>query len=87
MSRRLVVGSAAELEIAQAADWYSQRNPAVGLGFLRTLDEAIDIIRQRRALVDGYPYALFYMLSETEIFIVSCFHASRDPKIWRERIR
>ena len=95
MTRTLVVTSEAESEIDQAADWYDQRSRRSAVGFRDAVDKAFDTIRDnpeqyqiiyrqtRRVLLDGYPYALFYLVSETQVKVVSCFHTARDPKLWR----
>jgi plasmid stabilization system protein ParE len=99
MSRVLVIEPEAEAEIAESADWYEERNPVARTGFLSALDRSLHLIRERpeqyqivhrqtrRALLDGYPYALFYKVTESQIIIVSCFHTSRNPKSWRDRLR
>jgi toxin ParE1/3/4 len=99
MSRTLVVEPEAEAEIAQSADWYEQRNPVARRRFLRAVDQALHLIEEgpeqyqivyrqvRRTLVDGFPYAIFYKVTGSEIIIVSCFHTSRNPKVWRNRLR
>ena len=99
MNRTLVIEPEAEIEIQDAADWYDQRNSATRLDFFRAINRVLDFICEnphqyqvvyravRRALVDGYPYAFFYTASESQVIVVSCFHTSRDPTVWRERIR
>jgi plasmid stabilization system protein ParE len=99
MNRTLIVEPEAEVEIAEAAIWYDQRNPAARLAFFRAVDRALDVILEnpyqyqiiyreaRRGLVDGYPYVLYYTVSESQVIVISCFHTSRDPTIWRERVR
>jgi hypothetical protein len=37
----------------------------------------------RRALLAIFPYAVFFREKGDVIFIISCFHSSRDPKIGR----
>ena len=95
----LVIEPETEAEIAESADWYEERNPVARTGFLSALDRALHLIRERpeqyqivyrqtrRALLDGYPYALFYKVTESQIIIVSSFHTSRNPKTWRDRLR
>ena len=99
MSRLLVLEPEAEAEIFNTAGWYEQRNPAACAAFLRAIDRALRLIQDhpeqyqvvyreaRRALVDGFPYALFFKLTDREIIIVSCFHTSRNPRAWRGRLR
>lgn len=40
----------------------------------------------RRVGLGRFPYGLFYAVSETDIIIVACIHASRDPKLWKRRV-
>ena len=99
MSRLLVIEPEAEAEIFNTAEWYEQRNPAASAGFLRAVNRALVLIadhpeqyqivyrKARRAILDGFPYALFYKVTDREIIIVSCFHNSRNQKVWRERLR
>lgn len=96
MSRLLVVEPEAEAEIFKSADWYEQRNPEACAAFLRAINRALFLIQEhpeqyqtvyremRRARVDGFPYALFYKVTDEQIIVVSCFHTSRNPKIWRD---
>jgi len=98
MSRTLTVEPEAEAEIAQSADWYEQRNPVARRRFLRAVDKALRLVEEgpehyqivyrqvRRMLVDGFPYAIFYKVTDTQIIIVACFHTSRNPKVWRDRL-
>ncbi len=95
MSRTLVVEPEAEAEIDQAADWYYQRSRAAAVGFRDSVDKALTFIREhpeqyqvvyretRRVLLDGYPYALFYLVTESQVVVISCFHMARDPNLWR----
>ena len=99
MNRLLVIEPEAEAEILNAAVWYEQRNPAARAGFLRAINRALRFIEEhpeqyqvvyreaRRALVDEFPYALFYKVTDREIIVVSCFHTSRNPKVWRDRLQ
>ena len=94
MSRTLVVEPEAEAEIDQAAHWYGQHRETARVDFLLAIDKAIDFLREypeqyqivyrqtRRALVDGYPYALFYMVTKTHVIVLACIHTARDSNIW-----
>jgi len=39
----------------------------------------------RRCVLHRFPYGLFYIHNESSASIISCFHASRDPKQWQRR--
>lgn len=37
-------------------------------------------------MLDRFPYGLFYKIEGDTIAVFACFHASRDPKVWQNRI-
>ena len=39
----------------------------------------------RRALLRRFPYPLFFAVAGDTIFVIACFHASRDPLQWQKR--
>ncbi|MGB9365855.1 MAG: type II toxin-antitoxin system RelE/ParE family toxin [Xanthobacteraceae bacterium] len=95
MKRTLVVAPEAEAEINQAKEWYLSQSWLAAARFREAVDLAIETIERnpeqyqvvyrqtRRMLVDEFPYALFYTVTETLVTVVSCFHTARDPKLWR----
>jgi plasmid stabilization system protein ParE len=97
VNRELILGPEAEAEIAEAGDWYDQRSPGLGAGFVRAVDATLEAIQQnpfqyqtiwgqfRRAGLRRFPYSLIYMASDRQITVVSCFHGRRNPKVWQER--
>lgn len=88
---------AARAELIEAQDWYE--GEAAGLG--RRFRQAIDVLAGRmsanpwqfpvvfktvrRALLRRFPYALFFVVEDKTLFVVACFHASRDPLQWQKR--
>jgi len=98
MTARLVVRSAAEADITDAALWYEQRAAGLGSEFLRTVDvtlaevarmpERFPIVYQecRRALLRRFPYAVYFVTSPDLLSVVACMHARRDPRRWEERV-
>ncbi len=95
MNRALVVTAEAEDEIDQAKEWYLSQSGRAAARFREAVDLALETIafnpeqyqivyrETRRVLVDEYPYALFYVVTETQVTVVSCFHTARDPSLWR----
>ena len=90
---------AARFEVMEALNWYD--NKAVGLGrrFRIEVDAVVERIRAnprqfptvhkqiRRALLQHYPYALMFIIeADGSISVIACFHASRNPIRWQERI-
>lgn len=39
----------------------------------------------RRVRLRRFPYSLFYRISDEAVFVIACFHASRDPRVWQSR--
>jgi len=39
----------------------------------------------RRAPLRRFPYGLFFRLRADAIYVIACFHSSRDPQVWRRR--
>jgi hypothetical protein len=97
VNRTLILGLEAEIEIAEARDWYDLRNPGLGAEFVGAVDATLAAIQKslfqyqaiwgqfRRAGLRRFPYSLIYLPSDREITIMSCFHGRRRPKAWRKR--
>jgi plasmid stabilization system protein ParE len=88
---------AARAEVIAAQDWYEAEAPGLGRRFRAEIDRAVQRMaatpRQfpvvfktlRRARVKTFPHALFFVLEDDAIFVVACFHSSRDPLQWHQR--
>jgi plasmid stabilization system protein ParE len=97
MTRALIIGPEAEVEIAEAADWYDMRSPGRGLVFLRAVDISLEIIRRNpheyqetfrdvhRAPVRRFPYGLMYTAADDEVIVIACIHGRRHPSRWKRR--
>jgi plasmid stabilization system protein ParE len=87
----------AEADLADILAWYSQRGETLGSEFLDAFSAVVHQIEHfpesasivhppfRRALLRRFPYCAFYFLEPTEAIVVGCFHAHRDPRVWRIR--
>jgi plasmid stabilization system protein ParE len=97
--RRLVVRRQAESEIAAAMEWYQARNPAAAQRFADSIEEALLAVQPnpfhhqaiegeiRRLVMRTFPYSIVYFVAVSEAVVIACVHTSRDPTIWRERLR
>jgi len=93
------VSAAAETDMDAADDWYAARSIEAAEGFRAALRETFLLIHRqprafarfsasvRRARVGHYPYGLLYVTEGTNVTVLACLHASRDPMVWRERAR
>lgn len=91
---------AAEAEADEAIKWYEEREFGLGKKLRELVEHSIESIidnpfshpvvegsRVRRALVDRFPYIVVYTIEPDFILIVSIFHTSRNPIIWRGRLK
>ena len=93
----LFVRPAAAADLEQAFRWYEAQRPGLGGEFLdaasATFEQILESPRRhrvvhrdtRRANLRRFPYGVFYRIRGTEVIVVACFHASRDPRRWEAR--
>ncbi len=87
----------ARVEFDEATDWYEQRRPGLGATFVARVHEVFDHIVAnprrhavvyldvRKTLVPKFPYVILYHEEPGEVVVISVFHTSRDPSIWKSR--
>lgn len=88
----------ARAEFDEAADWYEQQKPGLGVDFIGRVEEVLDGISKmprmhqvifqdvRRAVVKKFPYTVLYRVEPDHVLIVAVFHGKRDPAIWKARV-
>ena len=87
-------------DLKNAKKWYQEKNELLAKEFKAEVDNEIDYIGKyphhyqrkykelRQSLVSRFPYAIFYLIEESQkrIIIFGLLHTSRDPEIVRKRI-
>jgi plasmid stabilization system protein ParE len=88
---------AAQAEASEAQDWYESEGAGLGARFRDELGRVAERLAAnpfqfpivaadiRRALLRRFPYALFFRVVDGDVFVIACFHSSRDPQVWRGR--
>lgn len=88
----------ARTELIEAQDWYAAEAPGLGRRFRAEIDALVERMRSnplqfpvvfktaRRALVPRFPYCLFFKIDGEMLIVIACFHASRDPRRWQQRL-
>lgn len=99
MTRTLVVRAAAGAEIEAAAGWYERRQPDLGGDFVVEVEATFARVLNapfqfavlkagdpfRRALVERFPYHVFFEVLEDLVVVVAVAHERRRPGYWRRR--
>jgi plasmid stabilization system protein ParE len=93
----VVFGPAAQVELREAADWYSTHLQSVSDRFIAEIEVATERIGDnplqfpvvfkdvRRARLRRFPYGLYFRIHDDAVYVIACFHSSRSPRRWRER--
>jgi plasmid stabilization system protein ParE len=94
----LVIRPAAAADIDDAFLWYERQRAGLGEEFLAAVQATLDRITAhptmyavihrdtRRALLERFPYGIFYRVYDDVIVAVACMHGRRDPRRWRARV-
>lgn len=93
MKYHLIVRPNAEQQATEAYNWYEQKLTGLGEDFLVCLDTCITFIilnpniyqkkykTIRMAIVDKFPYGVYYIVDNSTIIVLAILHFSRNPKI------
>jgi plasmid stabilization system protein ParE len=97
MSLPVVLRAEAQADFDEAFDWYEGQRPGLGVDFAAQVQDVFDRISNtpllhstvfqdvRKALVQRFPYSIFYRAEASQVLILAVFHAKRDPSIWQAR--
>lgn len=98
MTREVRYFPEAKAELADAVDWYQAQGSGLGTKFLQAYQSILEAIERfpfsfpvikkttRRAVIRQFPYSIMYVVTDNQIVIVACFHSSRDPARWHDRV-
>ena len=78
-------------------DWYDNQRAGLGTIFAARVQDAFDRISAnpllhgtvfqdiRKAVVQRFPYCIYYRPHPDRVEVIAVFHTSRDPSIWQGR--
>jgi plasmid stabilization system protein ParE len=91
MSRKLIIRPRAKVDLADAALWYEQQRAGLGDEFLAAVKARLAGVADRpasfpvkhrsdirRALVDRFPYGIWFVDATHAVVVLGIFHTSRD---------
>lgn len=97
MNRNLLVSFEAQLDIGEAVTWFRERSPSLPPRFRESLEGVYSVIANhpeafpvvyrtfRRALMQHFPYAIFYIVEPEAVVIIGVVHQARHPSTWQRR--
>jgi len=97
MDRRTVVRAEAQTDVREAALWYENREPGLGLRFANEVRTSLDLIANnplrfpvlddevRRALLNSFPYSIYFLNSADVVVVIAVLHQHRHPDAWQSR--
>ena len=98
MTYRLVVRRQAKLDLRRATRRYEEQRPGLGRELVAQVDSVLDRITDnphqwqviyrdvRRAIVQRFPYGVFYRIDGADIVVFAIVHLHRDPFSWQQRV-
>ena len=99
MTHAIVIRPAAASDVEEARNWYDARRAGLGREFLDALEACLARIAERpegypkvlrdarRALMQRFPYSVYYRIRGAEVRILAVIHQSRDPQVWRRCVQ
>ncbi len=98
MTSRLRLSAAAQRDVAAVKEWYAEKpTPDLDLRFQLELNKVFQQIARfpagysvvykdvRRAILNRFPYAVFYHLRSNTPYVLAVVHQARDPRVWKHR--
>ena len=95
----LILTEKAQKDLDNAYQWYEEQEPGLGKEFIRCIDAKISEINRhplhhqvvqskqvRRALINRFPFSIYFVKEETLITIFAILHQRRSPEFWKSRI-
>jgi plasmid stabilization system protein ParE len=95
----LILTEKAEEDLEDAYHWYEKQEPGLGKQVIRCIDAKIANINRhplhhpvvqnenvRRALVNRFPFSVYFEYEEELITIFAILHQRRSPDFWKSRI-
>jgi plasmid stabilization system protein ParE len=95
----LIIHPFAESDLKIAADWYYLQKEGLDQRFIEEIEKTIVRIKlnprqfsfvrkkTRMSIVKRFPYGLYFYVRDAILNVFAVFHFSRNPKVWRKRLR
>ena len=97
MALNIVIKPLAELDLEEAIQWHEEQKEKLGEEFLFEFRDALRAvvlsplgfskrINNVRAFgLKRFHYNVYYIVTDTTLFVIAVIHQKRNPKIWKKR--
>lgn len=94
---KIVFHPKAKQEFYDAISWYEEQKKGLGLKLLSAVEETLSRIKTnpelfpkvhknfQMAVVEIFPYSIFFKVEKGDILVLSVFHQKRKPSVWKKR--
>jgi plasmid stabilization system protein ParE len=94
---QLELTAEADTDIDEAAAWYFEEDPDLGVRFATEVRRVLDQITEypqawteiepgiHRAVLRCFPYSIFYGVEDNRVEVFAVLHHHRHPARWRKR--
>lgn len=98
MTSQLKLRKVASADIEAAYEWYEAQRETLGREFLEDIEQTLQRIVEgplrfpivlgvaRKALLQRFPYTVFFRIRGTVVRVDGVFHQNRDPRSWKRRL-
>jgi len=95
---KLIINPFAELDLQTTKEWYDLQREGLSDELITEIDKTLNRIKEnplqfryikkkiRMAIINRFPFGIFYYVKGEVINVFAIFHFSRNPKIWKKRI-
>jgi toxin ParE1/3/4 len=95
----LIIRKEAEEDIESAYEWYEEKRINLGKAFVAEIESKLQDIEEhpdlymevlgsvRRALCKKFPYSIYFIHKNIDIFVIAVLHQRRKPAVWQARER
>ena len=99
MPKPLILTKKAQEDLDDAFKWYEDQESGLGKEFIRCIDariaelnrhplhhQVVQSDRVRRALINRFPFSIYFENEEELITIFAILHQRRSPEYWESRL-
>ena len=95
----VIFSERAELDLNEIADWYKNIRAGLEQEFLICIEAEVELIRKkpliykefyknvRKAIINKFPYGIYYLIEEERILLISISHHKRGQKTIRKKLK